>query len=380
MVKKKGGGKKQVLHLSQFLGDASPVATNVPAPVWNEDASTDLSLPPPDYVPNPPSFDVSCLPTAPRAQREGNFDPSKIPRQPPYTAYVGNLPFDSENDDVINMFRKDTVKDVRLLTDKETGRFKGFGYVEFFTPEALLEALKLNEKQVRGRPIKVDVATKAGENNKEGSNADRWERGRTNERTREPYEDKTSDDWRSEAKAVENTEAPIYNRRGGLGGTGGERRRYDNNNSGGGFDNFSRSDFGTKINDPPKEVAARYDRGENAWRSRDSSGRSERSERPRLNLKPRENSKPSPFGDAKPVDTRDRGDKSNENRAKSKVNPFGNAKPTDTANWRSSRVQGTGPIKTPVSQISPRAIIKDKPTEDITDSNKFGILKDEDEE
>ena len=44
MVKKKGGGKKQVLHLSEFLGDTSPV-NNAPAPVWNEDANTDLSLP-----------------------------------------------------------------------------------------------------------------------------------------------------------------------------------------------------------------------------------------------------------------------------------------------------------------------------------------------
>ena len=72
----------------------------------------------------------------------------------------------------------------------------------------------------------------------------------------------------------------VFSRRGGPGGGGGERRRYNNNNSGGGgFDNFSRSDFGTKINDPPKEVSNprfersdRSDRSDNDWRSRDASG------------------------------------------------------------------------------------------------------------
>ena len=44
MVKRKGGGKKQVLHLSQFLGDAAPV-TPVAPPVWSDDCPTDLSIP-----------------------------------------------------------------------------------------------------------------------------------------------------------------------------------------------------------------------------------------------------------------------------------------------------------------------------------------------
>ena len=55
---------------------------------------------------------------------------------------------------------------MRLLKDKETGHFKGFGYVEFETAEGLIEALKMNEKMIRGRPIKIDVATTAG--NREG--------------------------------------------------------------------------------------------------------------------------------------------------------------------------------------------------------------------
>ena len=44
MVKRKGGGKKQVLHLSEFLGDAAPVTPAAP-PVWTDECPTDLSLP-----------------------------------------------------------------------------------------------------------------------------------------------------------------------------------------------------------------------------------------------------------------------------------------------------------------------------------------------
>ena len=56
------------------------------------------------------------------------------------------------------------------MKDKSTGHFKGFGYVEFETAEGLIEALKMNEKIVRGRPIKIDVATTAGnkDNSREG--------------------------------------------------------------------------------------------------------------------------------------------------------------------------------------------------------------------
>ena len=55
------------------------------------------------------SVNVSSLPSAPRAQREGSFDPSKVPRSPPFTAFVGNLPFDSDDEDIVKMFAKNTV-------------------------------------------------------------------------------------------------------------------------------------------------------------------------------------------------------------------------------------------------------------------------------
>ena len=45
------------------------------------------------------------LPTAPRAARGSDVDESKIPSNPPYTAYIANLPYDIDNDDVEKFFQ-----------------------------------------------------------------------------------------------------------------------------------------------------------------------------------------------------------------------------------------------------------------------------------
>lgn len=434
MVKRKGG-KKQVLHLSEFLGDAAPL-TPTAVPTYTDECSTDLSLPAPGYSSSGPAIDMSLLPSAPRAQREGSFDPSKIPRYPPFTAYVGNLPFDSEDEDIIKMFQRNTVKEVRLLKDKDTGHFKGFGYVEFESAEGLIEALKINEKMVRGRAIKVDVATTSGQRDgrEGGSSGDRWERGQTNERgEREPYVDNTSDDWRRDSKPQDSEGGPPpyevreYRPRRFEGGNEDRnedrppRRNYNDT----GNDTFSRDDFGTKMNEAAKEPykpASRFrdehdDRGErpsrgawgtssapreNAWvrhgelAAEDAEGAAK--ERPRLNLKPRsvaatEQAQPkpvtksNPFGNAKPVDIPEKQEKLRsepegreiENKKTSpKANPFGSAKPADTASWRSTRVQGTGPIKGPREADHAK---EGKETEDdiITDSNKFMVLNDDED-
>ena len=87
------------LNGSEFFD--SPVVSNISAP------ST--------FDPSIGKVDISSLPSAPRAQREGSFDPSKVPRSPPFTAYVGNLPFDTEDEDVTKMFVKNTVHHFIML-------------------------------------------------------------------------------------------------------------------------------------------------------------------------------------------------------------------------------------------------------------------------
>ncbi|CAH1956580.1 unnamed protein product [Acanthoscelides obtectus] len=83
-----------------------------------------------------------------------------LPSEPPFKAYVGNLPSRTVQGDVSNIiFSTLNVKNVRLVMDKDTDKFKGFGYVEFETLEDLEKALEMNgEVIVDGNTIKVDVA------------------------------------------------------------------------------------------------------------------------------------------------------------------------------------------------------------------------------
>jgi translation initiation factor 4B len=53
------------------------------------------------------------LPTAPRAARGSDIDESRIPNNAPYTAYIANLPYDIEVEDVSKFFHGLTV---RLIT------------------------------------------------------------------------------------------------------------------------------------------------------------------------------------------------------------------------------------------------------------------------
>ena len=61
--------------------------------------------------------------------------------------------------DINKIFAKLTVKNIRLVMDKETDRFKGFCYVEFDTVNDLEEAVKMNGVvEVENNVIKIDIA------------------------------------------------------------------------------------------------------------------------------------------------------------------------------------------------------------------------------
>lgn len=84
-----------------------------------------------------------------------------MPTVPPFLAFVGNLPQGIVQGDVIQIFKSFTVKNVRLVKDKETDAFKGFCYVEFETIEELENAIKLDGRiQLDNNPntLRIDVA------------------------------------------------------------------------------------------------------------------------------------------------------------------------------------------------------------------------------
>lgn len=74
--------------------------------------------------------------------------------------YVGNLPFDVENVDLENLFSASgTVQSVNIVKDRDTGRAKGFGFVEMKNQQEASAAIQtLNEKDFKGRPLKVNLA------------------------------------------------------------------------------------------------------------------------------------------------------------------------------------------------------------------------------
>jgi RNA recognition motif-containing protein len=74
--------------------------------------------------------------------------------------FVGNLSYDTTEDTLRTLFTEfGQIESARLITDRYTGRSKGFAFVEMSTEQAAEEAIGgLNSRQVDGREIKVEKA------------------------------------------------------------------------------------------------------------------------------------------------------------------------------------------------------------------------------
>ena len=73
--------------------------------------------------------------------------------------YVGNLPFSATEDTVRALFAKHgTVEKVSLITDRDTGRPRGFGFVEMSNADASRAMQALNGVDMDGRSLKVNEA------------------------------------------------------------------------------------------------------------------------------------------------------------------------------------------------------------------------------
>jgi len=74
--------------------------------------------------------------------------------------YVGNLTFNTTSSDLETLFaRHGEVKRAQVITDRDTGRSRGFGFVEMATSEGAKAAIDaLNGRNVDGRDLTVNVA------------------------------------------------------------------------------------------------------------------------------------------------------------------------------------------------------------------------------
>ena len=74
--------------------------------------------------------------------------------------YVGNLSFETSSNDLQTLFAQSgTVESASVVEDRETGRSRGFGFIEMSTTEEGAAAIqKFNGQQVGGRALKVNEA------------------------------------------------------------------------------------------------------------------------------------------------------------------------------------------------------------------------------
>lgn len=103
--------------------------------------------------------------------------------------YLGNLPYEAREEDLRSFFadRGFPAEEVRVITDRETGRSRGFGFAAFASPDVTQDVIStLDGEDFQGRRLRVSPATPR----EPRSNGDH--RQRTN---RQP-----SDPWREERR------------------------------------------------------------------------------------------------------------------------------------------------------------------------------------
>jgi RNA recognition motif-containing protein len=73
--------------------------------------------------------------------------------------YVGNLPFTATDAEIRTLFAQHgTVESISIPTDRETGRPRGFGFVEMNQSDASRAIQNLNGKEMGGRALRVNEA------------------------------------------------------------------------------------------------------------------------------------------------------------------------------------------------------------------------------
>jgi cold-inducible RNA-binding protein len=131
---------------------------------------------------------IDCLPaplaifrnSVPACQRKvsSHFD-SSMQRQGVKNIFVGNLSFNTSEDELRQLFEPyGQVDRVSILTDRETGRSRGFGFVEMSSDEEGEKAIaSLNGSQVGGRTLNINEARPKSDRGGGGGGRDRGERG-----------------------------------------------------------------------------------------------------------------------------------------------------------------------------------------------------------
>jgi RNA recognition motif-containing protein len=92
------------------------------------------------------------------------------------TLYVGNLPFSATEADLRTLFEQHgTVEAVKIISDRDTGRPRGFGFVDMPSSDAQNAIQHVNGFEMNGRPLRVNEAReRAARPPRGGGGGDRW--------------------------------------------------------------------------------------------------------------------------------------------------------------------------------------------------------------
>ncbi|HKK49570.1 MAG TPA: RNA-binding protein [Alkalispirochaeta sp.] len=95
------------------------------------------------------------------------------------TLYVGNLNFRTDEEGLRAAFSEyGTVTDARIVMDRDTGRSRGFGFVEMEDDSAAESAIEsMNGADLDGRPLRVNEAQPRGDNRRGGGGGGRGSGG-----------------------------------------------------------------------------------------------------------------------------------------------------------------------------------------------------------
>ncbi|XP_067616264.1 eukaryotic translation initiation factor 4B-like isoform X2 [Eurosta solidaginis] len=298
---KKGKKKGTAISLQSFLanGDVPVGTTQVTKKVRNlEGEESD------DGINGMPL--VFQLPTAPRANRM--FDDDSVPHNPPFIAYLTNLPFDAREDDLHEFFGTTPIVSLRLPREEgESGRVRGFGYIEFKNRDDLINTLSLPDPSVKGRRIRIELSN-------ESEHQSFRQRGnrRGFDGLNSSGENRDSTNWRRENNM--NRSNDNFDR------SASREKKYEVDDSSwrSAIRTFTNQSTGYNNNDAERTKRNNLEKGDQEW------------ERPKLNLKPRTLPLPIVISESGIDDERQL--KSSDTSSR---NVFGSAKPVDTASRES---------------------------------------------
>ena len=226
-----------------------------------------------------------------------------VPDEPPFKAYIENVPYDIDEPVVQQFFAKMKIRDIFINRFRDSGKPKGC-YVQFFSREDLLDALNMDGMPMLNRPVRIKVAGPRS--------SDRF--GRSAGGGRRPFGDGNDGRDRSfsggsrrpESGFAAGSDEHLYPPR-----SRGGRYNPEEDRRGGVRTSMPRSVPSFKRDDRPIVVSVDASRAEGSS--------SPPRERPKLNLLPRS------------VNASERAENKTVVPRSGSNNPFGDAKPTDTS-------------------------------------------------